>query len=120
MELVFEILRKVVNSNHEDIYCEQLEIDGYDEETVGYHLYLMHQAGLLKAGIQKTSMGPMFERTTFIEMKWEGYEFLDALKNDTVLEKFKKVLEEKGKNIPFSIARDLLMKISASYFIGTN
>lgn len=57
MGLIFEILNKIVSSNHEDIYCQQLEIDDYDQGVVGYHLYLMDQAELLKAGIQKNNYG---------------------------------------------------------------
>lgn len=119
MELVFEVLRKIVNSDHEEIYGKIIGVNGYSQEKIGYHLYLMDQAGLIEASVSKSTSGPLWEEARFIEMKWEGYEFLDALQNDSVFHKFKDVLSEKGKSIPFKIAQELLMKISANYFLET-
>lgn len=118
MELVFEILKKIVDSDHEDIYCRPIRLDGYQPEEIGYHLYLMDQAGLLEANVQETTVGPLYEATFFVEMKWDGYEFLEALQNDSVFEKFKAVLKEKGGNIPFKIAEELLLKLSSTYFLN--
>lgn len=120
MELVFKILKKIVDSEYKEIYCKPLKIDGYESDQIGYHLYLMNNAGLLEANIQDSTVGPMFDRAIFIEMTWEGYEFLDALKNETVFKKFKNILKEKGQNIPFKVASELLMQISTNYFLGSS
>jgi hypothetical protein len=117
MNLIFELLKKIVDSEYEEIYCRPIKIDDYKDDVLGYHLYLMDQAGLIEASVPDTTMGPDFESAIFIEMKWEGYEFLDALKNDTVFKKFKSVLAEKGKEIPFKVAQELLLKISTNHFL---
>jgi len=117
MDLIFELLRIIVNSEHDEIYAKPIQIYGYSKEKIGYHLYLMDQASLIEANVTKSTMGPNWEGAIFLEMKWQGYEFLDALNNDTVFQKFKNVLSEKGKSIPFNVAQELLMKIAASYFL---
>lgn len=118
MELIFSILKKVTSSDIDEVTFQKIEIDGYDNKIVGYHLYLMEQASLVKIVCPKSMKGPIWDRIVFNEITWEGHEFLDALKNDTVYSKFKKVLNEKGKSIPFKVAEELLLKLSSAHFLS--
>jgi len=59
----------------------EIEIEGRAPEEITYHLGLMHQAGLIKA-LDASS----FDGEAWIPAKilWDGHEFLDAARSDTV------------------------------------
>lgn len=59
----------------------KLEIEGYTAEQIGYHCYLLAQAGLIEAvnGGGLSSKSPSYIP---IKLTWDGHEFLDAAKDD--------------------------------------
>ena len=67
-----------------------------------YHLELAIEAGLVEgkireAGNRNNPYGAWVERLT-----WEGHDFLDAVRNDTVWAKTKATMKEKGVDLAFS------------------
>ena len=42
--------------------------------------------------------------------EWEGYEFLDKIRNDTVWGKIRAKIQEKGGSIPFDVMSALALK----------
>ena len=63
MELVFDILKKIVESEERDILYKPLELDSYEPDQIGYHLYLMDQAGLLSANVRRACNGNYYPDT---------------------------------------------------------
>ena len=49
-------------------------------------------------------------------LTWNGHEFLDASRNDTVWSKTKQFVADKGGNIPFQLLTEVLKKISIKHF----
>jgi Hypothetical protein (DUF2513) len=86
----------------------ELSFDGVDPELVSYHVKLLTHAGLLEA--ENTSTMGRFEWTPSA-LTWEGHEFLDATRNDTVWRKTKEVAAEKGGGLPFDIVKALAVKL---------
>ncbi len=73
MDLIREILRKLEEHNHG--YAPQnFSIDGFSDEQVGYHIYLMGEAGLLKTH-NVTSSADMSPNAIASGLTWEGHEF---------------------------------------------
>jgi len=65
------------------VIIEQLEAGGWSADQVGYHAYLLHDAGLI-VGIDVTCRGctgPMYLPR---KMTSAGHEFIDALRSETV------------------------------------
>jgi hypothetical protein len=76
MDLVRQILISLEEHTH-GWAPQDLQIEGYSAEQIGYHVYLMDQAGLL-VGTDVTasdSESPVWEP---LYLAWAGHEFLDA------------------------------------------
>ena len=112
MELVRTILL-AVEENGPPRGFFQLELRGYDPETVSHHVLLFGDAGLLEIHDRKlrNHFEVMPKRLT-----WAGHEFLDAARNDTIWNKAKELVKEKGGAVPFEVLKDLLLKLASSVF----
>jgi hypothetical protein len=107
MELVRTILLQVENDDR------SLDIEGYESSTVEKHFELLVEAGLLKANIKHTGDGSLIFLGT-PRLSWEGYEFLDAARNDTIWKKAKKTLEGTTSSISFAVLKALLTQLALS------
>jgi hypothetical protein len=59
-----------------------LEVEGYTSEQIGFHVYLMIQAGLLEGG-DRTHLGSSSPSGIAQALTWQGYEFLEASRDQT-------------------------------------
>jgi len=104
MDLIRQIMLQV-EQNNGDIK--------YDDVSVAKHIELLVEAGLLKAYITRTdidgAVGAYVERLT-----WDGHEFLDAARNESVWNKAKVITKEKVNTVSFEVLKTLLIKISKS------
>lgn len=70
-----------------------------------YH-WLMEQAGLTKNNIKYASDVPLW---IYSQLTWEGHDFLDSIKNDTIWNKTKESIKSKGLElgqVSFSVLKD--------------
>src|SRR5262249_19298971 len=85
--------------------------DGYSQEEVAYHSGLLIEAGLAE-GINASTQ---HEREFFLSrLTWEGHEFLDAARNETVWKKAMATVKEKGLSLGFDVLKGLLQGILRS------
>src|SRR5262245_34932957 len=61
----------------------EIQIEGYGAHKIGYHVWLLGEAGLLVVAktTHKTSNGP---QAMPVHLTWEGHDFVDAIRDDTV------------------------------------
>ena len=79
MGLCREILRRI--EALEGSPARPLKIEGHSEKEVGYHVYLLHDAGLIKAtdiGAQDVSTPNWWP----LHLTWKGHEYLDQHRGD--------------------------------------
>ncbi|AFH62301.1 DUF2513 domain-containing protein [Paenibacillus caseinilyticus] len=109
MDLIIQIL-KVIEEYKTPTNNIVVQLDGYEDEEkdeiVQGHCVLLRDAGFIegKVGYQPYTF-------TVTHMTWEGHEFLDLARNDTVVEKAKSVAKQKGlefSSLPLDIAKDFL------------
>jgi|SRR5690625_156949 len=118
LNLVKEILKAIEKQKGLDfISAVQLEIEGCPLDEVIYNIELMGNAGLLEV-----------ERLDFMggevdilihNITWEGHDFLDAAKNDTVWNQVEENVKEQGgklKELPFEVAKGLLVSFTKKLF----
>ncbi len=55
----------------------EIGVNGYDEDTIGYHVRLLCDAGLLE-GYDSTGVGSSGYRTLVMHLTNEGHEYLEA------------------------------------------
>ncbi len=108
MELVRELLLLIETTENSK---ELMIPESMDKVIVAHHLKLMEQAGLVKDSTKWASNSPMWIMAT---LTWNGHEYLDALRNDTVWNKLKDEVKEKGfqlKEIPFELVKKYAFSI---------
>jgi hypothetical protein len=97
MELIRKIMLTVEQHDH-GFAPREIEIEGYSDEQVGYHCYLLGDAGLAEA-IDVTTRGSESPCAVVRHLTWAGHEFLDAAKDDSTWERAKQRLASAGKSL---------------------
>jgi Hypothetical protein (DUF2513) len=87
----------------------ELQMEGYSEEEVGSHALLIIEAGLAR-GQETTGMG-LSPRGFIYRLTWNGHEFLDAAKDDTLWNKAKTTIGQHFGSVPFDVLKQYLMKL---------
>ena len=108
MELIRAILLEVEKSEY-GYFRDKLKINGYTEEEIGYHSYLIIEAGLAD-GPNCTVMGSKSPEAEVTSLTWEGHDFLDAVKNENVWNKSKEKLKKVG-SASLSVVKDVAVSV---------
>lgn len=94
MDLVRKILM-ALEDNPTGYFKDEMTIDGYTEEDVGYHCYLLLQAGLV-GGYDINTLGCSSPSAVASHLTWMGHEFLDASRESSRWEKAKGIAGKVG------------------------
>ena len=70
-----------------------LELEGYDAETIAYHVIIMEEAGLLVA-IDISTLDSI--AAVPVRLTWAGHEFLESVRDDTMWRNVKTQTEKAG------------------------
>lgn len=108
MELVRNILL-AIEEQYIDVALYDLEVEGYDFKTIAYHCKILYYAELIN---DYKGLFAVNELQNFGvgSLTWEGHEFLDKIRDDTVWGKTKETMKDKG--IPFGL--DAVKQISSA------
>ena len=90
MELVRDLLISIEEHTGEKRWSIP---EGLDFPIVNAHLELMEQAGLIKLSAARTKIIVV---VTDAELTWNGHDYLNAIRNETVWNKVKENAKEKG------------------------
>ncbi len=71
--------------------------EGYDSEFVAYHMEIMNDAGLINALCSKSINAPA--SAAGLSLTWDGHEFLDKIRSETLWMKIKGVAKDKGLDL---------------------
>lgn len=91
-------------------WAPHLKFEGYSDAQVGYHAYLLIDAGLAKGQDATTndSEGP----EGFISsLTWVGHEFADAARDETRWKRAMGVVHEKGGTVTIGVLTQLLVAL---------
>lgn len=114
MDLVRSILL-TIESQPDSKPIPFLQVEGYDSETVAYHCEIMYQNGLLlHFSGQKVGIGEYgFWEVSGIT--WEGYDYLDKIRDNTIWDKTKAAIKKKG--LPLVI--DTIKTVSTAFITAS-
>ncbi|MGY3717174.1 DUF2513 domain-containing protein [Sutcliffiella cohnii] len=112
MDLVRKIL--VHLESKEDVFkSSPVIIEGYDVKTVSYHLKLMFQAGLIEAhSLYSDDRGSWSAKS----LTWNGHEFLNAVKQDSLWNDLKTRAKGDLSDIPFQVLMGISIDMAKIYF----
>lgn len=110
MDLVREILLQVEASGAGKVI--KLNIADHEEEEIGLHVELMIRNGLIEGRAVPSSDGPAHRILTYWikSMTWEGHDFLEAARNDTIWKKAKKKCLEATGGLAFDVLKVSLIE----------
>jgi len=83
-------------------------IEGFTIDQIGYHVYLLVDAGLVKGVDVTTNQSPAPEYWLTC-LTWPGHEFLDAARDETRWKKVTGTLLEKGESVTIGVLQGLLV-----------
>ena len=79
-----------------DKIVTDFEIDGHDKNEVMYHFILMDQAGLIRCEREvSSSTSDRVIKVYPFSLTWQGHEFLEASRNETIWNKAKEIIKSK-------------------------
>lgn len=110
-DIIREVLIKVEGlPSGEELRAEDLNEKDYD--SVIYNMGLLLEANLVR-GIDVSSHSGM----SYIlqSLTWNGHEFLDTIRNDTIWNETKEEIVNKGAGMSFDLLKALAIKLGSAY-----
>ena len=109
MELVRKVLLEVEELSISPIdWLIDFRVEGYEEDLVNYHVWLLWQAGFLEA-MEDNTMGDDF-RCFPSALRWEGVEFLESIRDPKIWRQTKAGVRKVG-----SAGLDIVWGLAKSY-----
>jgi hypothetical protein len=106
MDLIRQILLKI-EEQPGGFAPGKLEIEGYTGEEIGYHVWLLDNAGLLK-GVDVTSHGSPAPKAIPINLTWDGHDFIAAARSESVWSQAKGQALKVGGTLSLAVMKQLL------------
>lgn len=85
---------------------------------ISYHMALLIEAGLVKGQMVKT-IGPEVKDFIADKLTWNGHEFLDSIRSDTVWQKTKKLFAEQGISMTLDLVKEGAKQVASALLGGT-
>lgn len=101
-ELIRKILIKLEQMAEESLPLKDDQFEGVDPDTVSYHFKIMGQAELIETDVITIRGNSLYSAKA---ITWQGHEFLDKIRNDTVWNKSKAMLKNKGIDLSFDVLK---------------
>jgi hypothetical protein len=108
MHLIRNIVLHIENQSLEE-RGSRIEIEGYSNEIISFHIMLLDEAGLVKGD----DMSGMTDIEWFADrLTWAGYEFLEASRDDKMWKKAIETITSKGGGLVFEVLKQLLISFT--------
>jgi hypothetical protein len=109
MKRDLELIRKIVMAIEESHsgFAPDLSFDGYTQAQIGYHAYLLIDAGYA-TGSDATTMGSEGPEAMITSLTWAGHEFADVARDASRWNKALGIVKEKTGTITIELLKVLL------------
>lgn len=101
LDLIRKILLAMEQREHGFVQ-DELVVEGYSDEQVGFHVYLLGEAGLAKV-VENTNVLSQSPSALPLHPTWAGYEFLEAAKDETLWGKAKEKVIKPAGGVAFGV-----------------
>lgn len=109
LDLIRELLLALEAAPEADP-VESLIVKGYSKEKIGFHIYLLGDAGFARVADVST-MSDTMPQAMALNITWHGYEFLDSAREPERWSKAKAALSKVGGGsieVAFELLKDYL------------
>lgn len=111
-----DLIRKLLihlEEKPDDKIITELELEGHDKNEVMYHFILMDQAGLIRCEREvSTTTSDRVIRVYPFSLTWQGHEFLEASRNETLWNKAKELIMQKSGALSLDVLKALLISMA--------
>ncbi len=114
MDLVRSILLLIEASETElweAVPMNPLVEQGYSWDAIFYHVKLLSEAGLVEAKDNSTMNGTHWDVKS---LTWQGHDFLDAAKNESIWHKGKEIVLTNTGGLTFETLKGVLIQLGKS------
>ena len=94
---------------------ERLDIEGYSQEEISYHLKIMAQASLIEARASRYAGAGYWE---IRGLTWRGHEFLDHARDTSRWKKALELAKEKVGVLSFEALKQILERLVANSLVA--
>jgi hypothetical protein len=94
---------------------EKVDLTAFTQEQVGYHSYLVMSSGLAY-GADVTGLGDEHPSAILTGLTWEGHDFLDAARSETIWKKVMNKVKDSTGTVAFEVLKALLIAASKEKF----
>jgi hypothetical protein len=91
-------------------FAPELKFEGYTPSQVGYHAYLLIDAGLAR-GSELTHMQSPGPEARITSLTWEGHEFIEAARDPSRWQKAVAIVKDKGGSVTLDVLKQLLISL---------
>ena len=120
MKRDMELIRKIlfaIEEQYEDTALYNLEIEGHSMAEVAFHCKLLHEAAFVSDYSAKHGDNHIYMFGVGA-LTWEGCDFLDKIRQDTVWNKTKDTIIQKGLPMILDVIKDVASAVVASMTEG--
>jgi len=117
-DIIREILTKLEENLSPSNILQLSDFSSEQRESISYHSELLIEAGLVDGEMIK-SMGRDIPEFLITRLTWNGHEFLDTIKNETVWKKTKKSFTNSGISMSFDIIKSVATDTAISLVKST-
>lgn len=113
MKRDLDLIRKILILLNEYEYGRapsELKVDGFTDEQIGYHCYILKDAQLIRA-VDTTELGSSSPTALPLGLTWEGHEFVDNAQNENFWVQAKNKIKGIGGTVSLSILTNTLTNI---------
>lgn len=119
MELIRALMLSIESKNNifsfTNLDFEDVNVTGYTDSAIDYHLILLIEASLI-VGKFSPQAGQDRRMIDIERLHWEGHEFLDNARNESVWKDTMKQVKEKGEGISIALLTQLLISVTKQHF----
>jgi len=107
MKRDMELLRKIliaIEEQSDGTWIDNLQIDGYNDRQIAYHCKLLYDGGYISdCKIQYADDDMSFFGVG--RLTWDGHEFLDKVKSETVWNRTKDIIVKGGLPVAIDVIK---------------
>jgi hypothetical protein len=113
MDLIRQLLFKM--ENHSGGFApKDYAVEGYTADQVGYHIWLLGQAGLMKVA-DVTSLASSGPVAIPVNLTWEGHDFIAAARSDTIWSHAMEKAKSMGGALSLAVFKQLLESLAKTH-----
>ncbi len=120
MKRDMDLCRKIlfaIEEQYVDTALYGLEVEGYSMQQVAYHCKILHDAGLISNYKGYFASNRLYDFAVG-SLTWDGHEFLDKIRQDTIWNKTKDVITQKGLPMVLDVVKEISQSIVATMVQG--